>query len=206
MWVRTTRLAMQIAMAAMLLHPLMGLGQQAASSTHEAQPTAPAVENDKFIIGPNDVLMVNVWKEPDITRSLPVRPDGRISLPLAGDIEAAGRTPKQVQDEITEKLQAFISNPVVTVIVQEIKSQTFNVLGEVARPGSFVLSKPVTVLDALAQAGGFKDFAKRKSVYILRKTADGKQERLTFNYSDVVKGKHLEQNVELKPNDTVVVP
>jgi polysaccharide biosynthesis/export protein len=206
MWGRTAKLAKWMAIAGMLLLSLTGLCQQSTGSTQEAQSTAPAVENDKFIIGPNDVLMVNVWKEPDITRSLPVRPDGKISLPLAGDIEAAGRTPKQVQDEITQKLQAFISNPVVTVIVQEIKSQTYNVLGEVARPGSFVLAKPVTVLDALAQAGGFKDFAKRKSVYVLRKTADGKQEKLPFNYSDVVKGKHLEQNVELKPNDTVVVP
>lgn len=175
-----------------------------ATKSESSQP--PAVIDDKFVIGANDVLVINVWKEPEISRTLPVRTDGKISLPLVGDVEAAGHSPKQLQEEITKKLQTYMANPEVTVIVQEIKSQTFNVLGEVMRPGSFVIAKPTTILDAIALAGGFRDFAKKKGVYVIRRTADGKQEKFAFNYNEVVKGKGLEQNIDLRPNDTVVVP
>jgi polysaccharide biosynthesis/export protein len=194
---------------------IMLLGATFAPGSGKAQnPDQPPQERkaadlqaqENYLIGPNDVLMINVWKEPDITRSLPVRTDGMISLPLAGDIQAAGRTPKQLQGDIAEKLKAYISAPEVTVIVQEIKSKTFNVLGEVAKPGSYVIAKPTTVLDAIAMSGGFKDFAKKKNIYVLRRTADNKQVKLPFNYPDVVKGKNLDQNIELQPNDTVVIP
>src|SRR5215470_2067010 len=145
--------------------------------------TAPAVNNE-FIIGTGDVLAINVWKETEVSRVVPVRSDGRISLPLVGEIQAGGRTPKQLEGEITTKLKDYVSEPEVTVIVQEIKSQRFSILGLVARPGSYTLSNPTTVLDAIALAGGFRDFAKQKSIYVLRVEADGKTSRLPFNYKD----------------------
>jgi polysaccharide export outer membrane protein len=169
------------------------------------QPPAQKAD-DSYVIGPADVLAINVWKETEISRSIPVRSDGRISLPLIGDVQAGGRTPRQLQEEIARKLQSFISEPDVTVIVQESRSQKFNVLGQVGKPGSFLLTDSTTVLDAIAMAGGFKDFAKQKQIYVLRQNADGTQVRLPFNYKNVVKGKDLEQNVKLMPRDTVVVP
>ena len=161
---------------------------------------------EEFVIGTGDVLAINVWKETEISRSVPVRSDGRISLPLVGEVQAAGKTPKQLESEIKTRLKDYVSEPEVTVIVQEIRSQKFNVLGMVMRPGSFPLTKPMTVIDAIALAGGFRDFAKQKDIYVLRNAADGKQVRLPFNYKDVVKGHKPGQNVELESNDTVVVP
>jgi polysaccharide export outer membrane protein len=165
-----------------------------------------SVAGEEFVIGTGDVLAISVWKETEISRSVPVRPDGRISLPLIGELQASGKTPKQLESEIKTKLKDFVSEPEVTVIVQEIKSQKFNVLGMVIKPGSYPLNKPMTILDAIALCGGFRDFAKQKDIYVLRATADGKQVRLPFNYKDVVKGRNSAQNVELESNDTIVVP
>jgi polysaccharide biosynthesis/export protein len=162
--------------------------------------------DDTFIIGVDDLLAVNVWKEPDITRSIPVRSDGMISLPLVGELQASGRTPHQLEVAISEKLKNYISEPEVTVIVQEIRSQKFNILGQVARPGSYPLTNSTTVLDAIAIAGGFKDFAKQKNVYVLRQNPDGKETRFSFNYKDVIKGKDAAQNIRLQPRDTIVIP
>jgi polysaccharide export outer membrane protein len=162
--------------------------------------------DDTFIIGVDDLLAVNVWKEPDITRSVPVRSDGMISLPLVGELQASGRTPHQLEIAITEKLKNYISEPEVTVIVQEIRSQKFNILGQVLRPGSYPLTNSTTVLDAIAIAGGFKDFAKQKNIYVLRQNSDGKESRLDFNYKNVIKGKDVAQNIKLQPRDTIVIP
>jgi polysaccharide export outer membrane protein len=170
------------------------------------QAASKKAGDDSFVIGPDDVLAVNVWKEPDISRSVPVRSDGKITLPLVGELQAGGQTPRQLQMEIATKLRNYISEPEVTVMVQEIRSQRFNVLGQVAKPGSYLLSNSARVLDAIAVAGGFRDFAKKKSIYVLRPTADGGQARLSFNYANVIKGKNVEQNIELKPHDTVVIP
>ncbi|PYX34242.1 MAG: sugar transporter [Acidobacteria bacterium] len=167
---------------------------------------AAFVVSEEFVIGTGDVLAVNVWKETEVSRVVPVRSDGRISLPLVGELQAGGRTPKQLESEITTKLKDYVSEPEVTVIVQEIKSQKFNVLGMVMKPGSYVLTNPTTILDAIALAGGFRDFAKQKEVYVLRRTPDGKQARLPFNYKDVVKGHNSAQNIALQSNDTIVVP
>jgi polysaccharide export outer membrane protein len=158
------------------------------------------------VIGNDDLLAIQVWKEPDISRSLPVRSDGKISLPLAGEMQAAGQTPLQLEREITDKLRTYITDPEVTVIVQEIHSEMFNILGQVARPGSYPLTHITTVLDAIAIAGGFRDFARQKAVYILRQDASGIQSRIPFNYKTVIKGKTPEQNVTLEPRDTVIVP
>jgi polysaccharide biosynthesis/export protein len=175
-----------------------------------ANRTAPAIPdnaaNGEFVIGNGDVLAINVWKEPEVSRVVPVRSDGCISLPLVGEIRASERTPKQLQGEITAKLKDYVSEPEVTVIVQEIKSQKFNVLGMVMKPGSYPLTNATTVLDAIAMTGGFRDFAKRKGIYVLRRLGDGSPIRLPFNYKDVVKGEHSAQNVTLQANDTIVVP
>lgn len=166
----------------------------------------PKAHDDSFIIGNDDVLAVNVWKEPDISRSIPVRSDGKISLPLAGEVQAAGQTPAKLEAEIASRLKNYISEPEVTVMVQQINSQKFNILGQVAKPGSYVITNAPTVLDAIAMAGGFRDFAKKKSIYVLRQNADGTQAKLPFNYKDVIKGVSPGQNVRLQPRDTIVVP
>src|SRR5262249_1284037 len=130
----------------------------------------------------------------------------KISLPLVGELQASGETPVQLEKDIAVKLKSYVSQPEVTVIVQEIRSQRINIMGMVARPGSYLLKSSMTVLDAIAEAGGFRDFAKQKSVYVLRTKADGTQEKLPFNYKEVIKGKNAEQNVKLQPHDTIVVP
>jgi polysaccharide export outer membrane protein len=182
-------------------------GSNAPQTSQSADgSTAPKPHDDSFVIGNDDVLAINVWKEPDISRSIPVRSDGKISLPLVGEVQATGQTPLKLEQEIAAKLKNYISEPEVTVIVQQINSQKFNILGQVTRPGSYVITNSATVLDAIAMAGGFRDFAKQKSIYILRQNADGTQTRIPFNYKDVVKGQNPAQNIKLQPRDTIVVP
>ena len=178
----------------------------AGSETPKAKATPAPPPAAEYLIGPDDLLAVNVWREPEISRNVLVRPDGKISLPLIGDLRASGRTPAQLQDEIKDQLQNYLSHPEVTVIVQEARSQKFNILGEVEHPGSYPLSRSMTVLDAIAVAGGLRDFAKGRKIYVLRTKSDGSRTRLPFNYKDVIKGHSLSQNVELQPRDTVVVP
>jgi len=188
-------------------HPTSGpRGEAVGASTPEASSTEIKPHDASYVIGNSDVLAITVWKEPDISRSIPVRPDGKISLPLIGEIQATGRTPLQLEQEIAARLQTYIDKPDVTVIVQEINSEKFNILGRVVKPGSYPLSGATTVLDAIALAGGFQDFAKQKAIYILRSTPAAGQSRMTFNYKDVIKGKHPEQNIKLEPRDTIVVP
>ncbi|MGA8868648.1 MAG: polysaccharide biosynthesis/export family protein [Candidatus Sulfotelmatobacter sp.] len=177
-----------------------------AASSSARTPVPAKAHDNEYVIGNDDVLAINVWKEPDISRSVPVRSDGKISLPLVGEVQATGRTPLALEQEIGAKLKNYISEPEVTVIVQQINSQKFNILGQVVRPGSYVITNATTVLDAIALAGGFRDFAKQKSIYVLRENPDGTQSRLPFNYKDVIKGKQPEQNVKLLPRDTIVVP
>jgi polysaccharide biosynthesis/export protein len=162
--------------------------------------------DSSFVIGNDDLLAINVWKEPDLTRSIQVRLDGKISLPLIGEVQAAGRTPVQLEQDITTKLQSYIAKPEVTVMVEQINSEKFNILGQVARPGSYSLTLAPTVVDAIAIAGGTRDFAKKKAIYILRQNPAGGQSRITFNYQDYIKGKTSHQNVKLEPHDTIVVP
>ncbi len=157
------------------------------------------------MIGNEDVLAISVWKEAELSRVIPVRTDGKISLPLIGELQASGKTPNQLQAEITQGLRSFMSEPEVTVIVQEIKSKRFNILGHVQKPGSYLLNPPTTLVDAIAIAGGFRDFAKIKRIYVLRDDG-GKEIRLPFNYKQVIKGSHTDQNIELQPRDTIVVP
>lgn len=167
---------------------------------------AGAAHDNSYVIGVDDVLAINVWKEPEVSKTVPVRSDGKISLPLAGEVQASGQTPLQLEQALTGKLKNYISEPVVTVIVERINSQKFNILGMVAKPGSFPLASASTVLDAIALAGGFRDFAKQKSIYVLRKNADGTESRIAFDYKKVIKGKNVAQNIKLQPGDTIVVP
>ena len=185
--------------------------QAQAPAADNAQAPAPAqaagkLHDSSYSIGVDDVLAINVWKEAELTRSVPVRSDGKISLPLAGEIQAAGRTPAQLEQDIASHLRNFITDPEVTVIVQQSNSQKVNVLGQVTKPGAYSFTTASTVVDALAAAGGLRDFAKKKGITILRSRPGGGQDRIPFNYADYLKGKNSIQNVKLEPGDTVVVP
>jgi polysaccharide export outer membrane protein len=189
------------------------VGAQTTSDQGNTPPPAQTADSaatkphdTTYLIGNDDVLGIDVWKEPEVSKSVPVRSDGKISLPLVGEVQAAGRTPLKLEQDIADKLKNYISEPEVTVIVQQTNSQKFNILGQVNRPGSYPLTNSATVLDAIALAGGFKDFAKRKSIYILRQNVDGMQTRIPFNYKEVIKGEKSAQNVRLQPRDTIVVP
>ncbi len=180
--------------------------QATAALAESLGSLANKAHDNSFVIGNDDLLSINVWKEPDISRSIPVRSDGRISLPLVGEVQAAGRTPLQLEQEITSKLRNYIEQPEVTVMVQQINSEKYNILGQVAKPGSYSLVRGATILDAIAAAGGFRDFAKQKGIYILRQKTGSGESRIAFNYKDVIKGKNPEQNIKLEPRDTIVVP
>ena len=177
-----------------------------ASASDPAKPVGtPATTDPAYIIGPEDVLDINVWKEPDMTRTVPVRPDGKISLPLINDVQAAGSTPQQLAATVTEKLRKFVQEPQVTVIVTAINSQRIFVVGEVMRAGAFPLIPGMTVLQALSSAGGFSTFADVKKIHVMR-MVNGKQVELPFNYREVLKGDNQDQNIKLQPGDTVIVP
>ena len=201
--------------------PILAFAQTAISSKPEgaaavvALASAPASQDapakstrsdDTFVIGDDDVLAISVWKEPDLTKQITVRSDGKISLPLVGEIQAAGRTPPQLEMDITDRLKGFITDPQVAVIVQEVHSLKFNILGMVMKPGAYPLAAGTTIVDAIATAGGLKDFAKKKGIYVLRQMPSGGEYRFEFNYQDFIKGKNTKQNIELKSRDTVVVP
>ena len=164
-----------------------------------------AAVDPTYVIGPQDVLDISVWKEPEVSRVLPVRPDGKISLPLLRDVQAAGLTPSQLEARITEGLTGFITAPDVTVIVTAINSRRIYIVGEMTRPGAYPLLPGMTVLQALSNAGGFTQFANTKNIYVLREE-NGKQMKYPFNFKEVVKGKKSEQNINLKSGDTIVIP
>lgn len=166
----------------------------------------PATNDASYTIGAEDVLAINVWKEPEVSvTQAPVRPDGKISLPLINDVQAAGLTPIRLSEEITEQLKKYLSDPRVTVVVTAINSRRVFILGQVQRPGAFAMLPDMTVLQALSSAGGFSQYANTSKIYVLR-SENGKQTKLPFNYKDVVRGDKTEQNIVLKPGDTVVVP
>ena len=174
-----------------------------------AATTAPdkaveAAAAPDYVIGPEDVLHIAVWKEADLTATLPVRPDGKISLPLLDDVQAAGLTPIQLSESLTEKLKKFVADPRVTVVVTAINSKRIYLVGEIARSGAMPMLPHMTVLQALSSAG-LSQFANTKRIYVLRST-NGKEEKLPVNYQKLVKGQAMEQNYVLVPGDTIVVP
>lgn len=167
-------------------------------------PREKVAQQPEYIVGEGDVLHINVWKEAEISQTVTVRPDGNISLPLVNEVPVVGLTPRQIQQVVTEKLKAILTNPQVTVTVAEVRSKMVYITGEVNKPGAYSVASPLNVLQLIARAGGLSDFANRKNIYVLR--SGDQSARLHFNYKDVIKGKHNEQNVVLQPGDTVVVP
>ena len=180
----------------------------AGQAPHAARPpSAKEAATAAYRIGPGDVLAIDVWHEPEISRSLPVGPDGRLSLPMAGEIQASGLTAEELQEAISLRLKKYINDPAVTVMLQDAESRRYNVLDMVNHPGSYPLIHPTTVLDAIAAAGGLRDFAHPKRIYLIRKRAsDGVEVRFNFDYTAVSLGLHPEQNIQLQADDTIVVP
>ena len=163
------------------------------------------LDNASYVIGAEDLLSIVVWKEPEMSASIPVRSDGKISLPLLDDVQAAGLTPMQLSESIRDKASKFLTNPQVTVIVTAMNSKKVFIVGQVARPGAIPLLTQMTVLQALSTAGGTVQFANTKKIYILR-TVGGQQKKLEFNLEAVLRGKNPAQNRVLEPGDTIVVP
>lgn len=181
--------------------------EEAKESKGQAPPAVvqtPA-EDPRYKIGPQDVLKIDVWREDQLTRTVPVRPDGKITLPLLNDVQAAGLTPMELAGVIGEQLKKFINNPQVSVTLIEINSRRVYVNGEVTKPGAYALLPHMNVLQALSSSGGFTQFARIKNIYVLR-TENGKQIKLPFNYKESITGKNPEQNIELQPGDVIVVP
>jgi polysaccharide export outer membrane protein len=181
-------------------------GAMAGQAEAENVPKADHGVPDGYVIGAGDVLQIIVWKEQDATvPTVVVRADGKVSLPFAKEVGMAGLTPSQAEEAISARLKGFINEPDVTVIVREVNSKKIYVVGAVKREGTIALKYPMTMLQALSEAGGLTDYAKRKKIYILR-TENGKQSRIFFNYDAVIKGQQMDQNVHVMPDDTIVVP
>jgi polysaccharide export outer membrane protein len=176
---------------------------EASTETSAALPAKP-LAGPEYVIGPEDVLHIAVWKEADLTATLPVRPDGKISLPLLNDVQAAGLTPIQLADSVAEKLKKYVSDPRVTVVVTAINSKRIYLMGEVSHSGPMPMSPNMTVMQALASAG-LNQFANTKKIYVLRND-NGKQEKLPVPYNKLMKGQEMDHNYTLKTGDTIVVP
>ena len=174
----------------------MAAGTPAESGTSNAQ---------QYLIGLGDIIEVQVWKEPDLTKKLVVRLDGRISLPLAGDVMAAGRSPEDLAKDIGKKLSAFIEEPAVSVTLEQSTSRRYYVIGQIAKPGEYTIDSPLSILQALARSGGFLEWAKKDKIIVSRRQ-NGRETILPFNYESLIEGKNLSQNIEIAPGDTIIVP
>ncbi|MEO8052175.1 MAG: polysaccharide biosynthesis/export family protein [Acidobacteriota bacterium] len=203
-------------LACLIPGPALGQNQSSPAPPPASQPapgrndasTAPlksdsqtAVDPKTYVIGAQDILLIKVWREQDFSGPYTVRPDGKITIPLVGDVQASGLTPERLGEQLKQALENYINSPDVSVSLQTVNSKKFYITGEVNRPGEYTLAVPTKVFDALSNSGGFRDFANKKKVIIIRGA-----ERLKFNYQDILKGKNLEQNIFLENGDTVVVP
>ena len=197
--------ALVVILALLVPGALVGSAGAQQAAVRPQPIAAPMPVAPDYVIGPEDLLLVSVWKNETLSRQLPVRPDGKISMPLLHDIEAAGLTPLQLRDKIATALAEYMPNPEVSVTVLEVRSYRVSVLGEVQRPGVLQLKAPTTVLEALAMAGGFRDFASPSKIIIFRKDEKGETRRLRFNYNRAV-GSAGEDNLTLRSGDVVVVP
>jgi polysaccharide biosynthesis/export protein len=184
--------------------PVPAPGSDVSASDKPTSALPHNLAGPEYVIGPEDVLHIQVWKENDLTATLPVRPDGKISLPLLNDVQAAGLTPEKLAETLTEKLKKYVADPRVTVVVAQINSKRIYLTGEVNKAGAMAMLPNMTVLQALSSAG-LNQFAKTKGIYVLRMD-NGKQEKLPVNYRKLVKGQDIEQNYVLQPGDTIVVP
>jgi polysaccharide biosynthesis/export protein len=216
---RGCMILLMIAGVAVLSAPALPQGQnpqdapQQSTQTASAKPTAerpegmnpsPKVGKD-YVIGADDVLDVSVWKEQELTRTLQVRPDGKISMPLLGDVQAAGLTPGQLAQSVSEKLKKYLTAPQVTVILTQINSQRVYVIGEVTRPGAYPVLPGMTILQAISSAGGLTQFANGKKIFLMR-DENHAQTKYPFSYKDVLDGRKAEENLAVKAGDTIVVP
>src|ERR1700689_4901311 len=201
----SNKLRLEMAIALLMIASQACAQDKAATADASSAPSKAATADPNYVIGGQDVLDISVWKEAELTRTVPVRPDGKISLPLLNDVQAAGLTPTQLAAQVRDSLKKYVTNPQVTVIVTVINSQRVYILGEVTRPGAFPLIPGMSVLQALSSAGGFTQFAKVKSIFV-RRFENGKEEKFPFNYREVIGGKKPEQDILLKAGDTIVVP
>jgi polysaccharide export outer membrane protein len=181
-----------------------GKPAQVAAPAPAGLASAAGAASDSYVIGASDVLTITVWKEPTLSGSLLVRPDGMVSVPLLGDVQASGMTPLQLADQISTKLKKYIQDPNVSVVLTQINSKKVYLLGEVAKKGPMEMTPGMTLLEAISSAGGLTDYANTKKMYILRDDA-GKHEKIPVHYKEALKG-NSELNLVLKSGDTIVVP
>jgi polysaccharide export outer membrane protein len=184
--------------------PVHAQGPQPGSPAQPGQGQ-PLVDSDTYVIGPEDVLDIFVWKETDLSRKVPVRLDGKISIPLVGEMQAAGLTPLKLKEELIDKLKAYVEVPNVTVTVMEVNSFKVYISGQVAKPGVYPLRSETTILQFIPLAGGFTEWANQRKILLVRKE-QGKEKRFTINYKKIISGDDLSQNLVLKPGDTIIVP
>ncbi len=190
---------------AILLMLLFGPGPALAQGGQEGEVNDPIPGPPAYVIQPNDLLEIVVWGEPDISRTVLVRPDGRISLPLVQDLQASELTPVELKEQMENRLKEYVDSPNVTVIIQAIQSYKVYVIGKIQNPGGMLVEKPITVLQALTLAGGFQEYADESNISIVR-TSGREHLIFEFNYKDVIKGKTPEENIVLRSGDVVVVP
>jgi polysaccharide export outer membrane protein len=181
--------------------PLSG-GSTKAEPEHKPENTAgSSVDSNTYKVGPADILMVKVWNEDKFSGPVVVHQDGKITLPLVGDLDAGGSTPREIEATITKALSKELKKPLVTVTVQSVESKKYYLDGEINHPGEFPLDRPTTILEAISKAGGLQDFANKKKIYVLRG-----DKKIPFNYKDVINGKNMAQNIPLEPGDHIFVP
>src|SRR5207249_9857934 len=192
-----------VATLVMLSLTTPGLGSAAAPAKENGSKPTP--EQGDYRIGPEDVLDIAVWNDTAISRTVPVRPDGKISLPLLNDVQAAGLTPMHLRDVLIKKLAEYMPTPEVSIIVREVRSFKVSIIGEIKTPGRYEFKSRTTVLDALAQAGAFNTFASRTRIFVLRPNG-GTMQRIPFSYNKVVAANGEHENFFLEPGDIIVVP
>ena len=194
--------------------PFHAFAQQTTADSHvPGKPNAVSglnpgsqAERSQYVIGEGDVLAIQVWREVDLSRTVTVRPDGMISIALVGDVPAVGMSPLELRKNLTRLYGTYLKAPEVSVIVQDARSLRFGVMGEVMKPGTYSLTKGMTVLDALTIAGGFRDFARKNKMFIIRTTSDGSRSQIRIDYRDVINARNQAGNPELRPRDTLVIP
>jgi polysaccharide biosynthesis/export protein len=202
---RLVRLLCAVLTSVVLIAPLAAKGPTQGRTTEPSSAPASVVVPANYVIGPQDVLSVVFWREKDMSVDVVVRPDGKISLPLLNDVAAAGMSPEALRTAIAKAATKYMEDPSVTVVIKEINSRNVYVTGQVAKAGTYRLGNEMTVLQAISVAGGLLEYADASNIVILRKE-NGKDRSIKFNYKDVIRGKNLDQNIVLLPNDTVIVP
>lgn len=194
-----------IFMSLVMVQALAYAQNQKESSTSPGSQSQVPPDSDKYLIGPEDVLFIQVWKEEQLSQTVMVRTDGKISLPLIDEIQAAGLTPLRLKEVLIQKFKQFVETPIVTVMVREAKSFKIYIGGQVAKPGVYTLVEEITLLQLIPMAGGFTEWANQRKILLVRKEG-GQEKRFTINYKKIITGKDLSNNLMLKPGDTIIVP